>query len=131
MNGYYQYIINKAQEINLSEQDINLYWFSQKETQKLYLIILQIPSKQIKEKDYHPWQQSTQDLDYYLPFFCKEKDILLDMCAGSGTIGVSCHKHNCNFIGIEKDKVTFHIMKNRLSNLQIYNDCISIKILLK
>jgi len=70
-----------------------------------------------KEKDFHPWQQAEGDLDYYLPFFTKEDDLVLDCMSGSGTTGVSCLKHNCRFIGFEKNIETFNIMKSRLSNL--------------
>jgi len=70
-----------------------------------------------KEKEFIDWQQSEMDLDYYLPFFTKENDLVLDCMAGSGTTGVSCFKHNCRFIGIEKNIETFNIMKSRLLNL--------------
>lgn len=70
-----------------------------------------------KQKEFHPWQQSEMDLNYYLPFFTKENDVVLDAMAGTGTTGISCLKYNCNFIGIEKNKETFNLMEKRLSNL--------------
>ena len=57
----------------------------------------------------------------------KENDLILDSMAESGTTGVSCLKHYCRFIGIERNPETFKIMQSRLSKILIENDYLSIK----
>lgn len=46
----------------------------------------------------------------------KEGDTVLDMFMGSGTTGVACKKLGRKFIGIEKDKKSFDIAKDRIDN---------------
>ena len=52
--------------------------------------------------------------DWFIEKFTKENDIVLDCFMGLGTTGLSCIKHNRDFIGIELDEEYFNIAKERI-----------------
>jgi len=56
-------------------------------------------------------------LEHLLKYFSNEGDVCLDMCMGSGSMGVACNTLNRKFIGIEKNKEFYQITKERLSSL--------------
>ncbi len=56
-------------------------------------------------------------LEHLLKYFSNEGDTCLDICMGSGSLGVACNTLNRKFIGIEKDKEFFSITKERLNKL--------------
>jgi len=45
-----------------------------------------------------------------------ENDVVLDLFCGTGQTGIACKKHNRKFIGIELDKETFELSKQRIKN---------------
>ena len=55
-------------------------------------------------------------VDRILTVASKDGDTILDNFMGSGTTGVSCKKHNRNFIGIELNPNNFNIAKQRIEN---------------
>ena len=52
-----------------------------------------------------------------IKLFTNDNDIVLDCFAGMGQLGLSCKLLNRKYIGIEKDKDIYNILKN---NLEIY-----------
>ena len=54
-------------------------------------------------------------LEHLLKYFSNEGDICLDMCMGSGSMGVACKTLNRKFICIELKKEHFDIAKKRLT----------------
>jgi len=53
-------------------------------------------------------------LEHLLKYFSNEGDTCLDMCMGSGSMGVACKTLNREFIGIELNEDHFIIAKKRL-----------------
>ena len=62
-------------------------------------------------------EKPQQILEHLLKYFSNEGDTCLDMCMGSGSMGVACNTLNRKFIGIEKNKEFYNITKERLSSL--------------
>lgn len=62
----------------------------------------------------HPTEKPVSLLEYLIKTYTNEKDIVLDNCMGSGSTGIACLNTNRSFIGIELDKNTFEIAKNRI-----------------
>lgn len=52
----------------------------------------------------HPTQKPIELCEYFIKTYTNEKDLVLDNCAGSGSILVAAKHLNRNFIGIEKDE---------------------------
>lgn len=65
-------------------------------------------------KKLHPNEKPQDLLELFITLFTDENDLILDSCAGSGSLGVACKKLNRNCILIEKDKKYFDIIKERL-----------------
>ncbi len=63
----------------------------------------------------HPTQKPVELLLKWIKHHSNEGDRVLDFTAGSGSTGVACIKTGRKFIGIERDKKYFDIMKERLS----------------
>lgn len=53
--------------------------------------------------------------DYFVGNFTQDGDTILDPFGGLMTTGISAHKFNRNFIGIEKEKEYYEIAKSRLN----------------
>lgn len=62
----------------------------------------------------YPTEKPIELLEYLIKTYTDEQDIVLDNCMGSGTTGVACKNTNRNFIGIEINKDTFELAKQRL-----------------
>jgi site-specific DNA-methyltransferase (adenine-specific) len=62
----------------------------------------------------HSSEKPVDLLEYLIKTYTYENEIVLDNCAGSGSIGVACQNTNRNFILIEKEKEYYNIIKNRL-----------------
>jgi site-specific DNA-methyltransferase (adenine-specific) len=62
----------------------------------------------------HPTQKSAVLLEYLIKTYTNENDLVLDNCAGSGSIGLACLYTNRNFILIENNKEYFNIIKKRI-----------------
>lgn len=65
-------------------------------------------------KNIHPTQKPVKLLEYLINSFSKEKDTILDNCAGSGSLGIACVNTNRNYILIEKEEKYFNHIKNKL-----------------
>jgi site-specific DNA-methyltransferase (adenine-specific) len=71
-----------------------------------------------KEKLSHPTQKPEKLIERIILLGTNENDIILDNCAGSGTLGVVCKKLNRNYILIENNKEYFDIIEKRIKNLK-------------
>lgn len=65
----------------------------------------------------HPTQKPTEVLEYFIELLSNKGDTVLDTFAGSGSTGVACNKLDRNCILIERDKVMFDKMQNRINEL--------------
>jgi len=70
-----------------------------------------------REKDFHDWQQSGEELESLIETFSNPGETILDCCAGSGTTGVQSLSRGRKSILIEKDTETYRILKTRLLSL--------------
>lgn len=62
----------------------------------------------------YPTEKPIELLEHLIKLYTDENDLVLDNCMGSGTTGLACKNTNRNFIGIEINKETFELAKNRL-----------------
>jgi len=65
-------------------------------------------------KRVHPTEKPVNLLAELIKTSSNEGDLVLDCCAGSGSLGSACIQTNRNYCCIEKDKEFFKIIKNRL-----------------
>lgn len=63
---------------------------------------------------WHPTQKPNKLLEYLIKTYSAEGDIILDSFAGSGSTLLAAKNLNRAFIGIEKEKKYFDIIKERL-----------------
>ena len=72
--------------------------------------------KSDKQKEYyHPAQKPVALLEYLIKTYTNKNDVILDNCMGSGSTGVACVNTNRKFTGIEVEKESFDIAKNRIN----------------
>ncbi len=68
------------------------------------------------EKDDHEWQQGESAIAELIEYFTKPNDIILDVCAGSGTTGAAAKKLKRRSILIDIEEDNIATIKRRLSN---------------
>lgn len=73
-----------------------------------------------KGKKEHPTQKPVPLTEYLIKTYTQPNEIVLDNCAGSGTVGEACLNLNRHYILIEKDPKYFEICNHRLG---YYNEC--------
>ena len=66
-----------------------------------------------REKEFHDWQQSGEELESLIECFTNPNDTIVDCCAGSGTTGIQSLEMGRKSVLIEKDSETVKIIKNR------------------
>lgn len=72
----------------------------------------------------HETQKPVALLQYLIRSFTNEGDLILDNCAGSGSLGIAAHKENRKFVLIEKDLNNYQKMIERLKKENVeYKDC--------
>jgi len=71
-----------------------------------------------KEAGGHPTLKPTSLMEDLVKVFSPQNGTVLDCFAGSGSTGVAAVKLNRKFIGIEKSKKWFEVMRNRMSSLE-------------
>ena len=62
----------------------------------------------------HPTQKPVELLEYLIKTYTNEGDLVLDNCAGSGSVLVAAKNLNRQFIGIEKSQKYYEICLERL-----------------
>tara|TARA_R110000824_G_scaffold9011_3_gene40749 strand:- start:4949 stop:5683 length:735 start_codon:yes stop_codon:yes gene_type:complete len=73
--------------------------------------VLEIDSERSK----HSTQKATELIRFFLKYYSKEGDVVLDNCMGSGSTGVACIQMNRRFIGMELDKDIFKVAEERIN----------------
>jgi len=62
----------------------------------------------------HSTEKPVALMEWFLKYYSKEGDVVLDPTMGSGSTGVACKNMNRNFIGIEKDPEIYEVAVNRI-----------------
>ena len=75
------------------------------------------------DKRFHMWGQDENTARYYIDCFSKEGDLVVDYFVGGGTTAVVCKKLNRNFVGMENDKETYNIAKERIDGISPLEHC--------
>jgi site-specific DNA-methyltransferase (adenine-specific) len=65
----------------------------------------------------HKWQQDLQATSTILERFTTPGMMVADFCLGSGTTAVAAVKAGCRFIGVDVDKESISITKDRISKI--------------
>ena len=68
------------------------------------------------ERGLHPTQKPTKLFEYLIKTYTDENDIVVDLCAGSGTTKIACMNSNRNYIVNDKDEKYYNIILRRQSN---------------
>jgi site-specific DNA-methyltransferase (adenine-specific) len=63
----------------------------------------------------HPTQKPIELAEYLIKTYTDEGDIVLDNCAGVGTIPIACANTNRKFVAFEKEKAFFDIARERIA----------------
>lgn len=63
----------------------------------------------------HPTQKPVWLCEFIVKTYTNPSDIVLDCCAGSGSIGIACQNTGRSYIGIENDNDTYDTMVKRLT----------------
>jgi len=58
-------------------------------------------------------------VEFFVKSFTNEGDIVLDLFAGSGTVGIVCEELNRNYILIDKEEYNIQLIKERLKEKRI------------
>lgn len=69
------------------------------------------------EKLNHPTQKPIKLIERIVEISTNEGDLILDNCAGSGTLGEVCVKNKRNFIMIEKEKEYYDMILKRIEKI--------------
>ena len=67
------------------------------------------------ERGLHPTQKPVGLMEFFLKYFTKVDDVVLDPTMGSGSTGVACQNMDRKFVGIERDPDIFTIAQTRLN----------------
>lgn len=65
------------------------------------------------ERGLHPTQKPTKLFEYLIKTYTDENDIVVDLCAGSGTTKIACMNSNRNYIVNDKDEKYYNIILRR------------------
>lgn len=65
-----------------------------------------------------PTQKPVDLCEYLIKTYTNEGEVILDNCMGSGSTGIACKKLNRKFIGIELNKLTFELAKDRIKGVE-------------
>ena len=63
----------------------------------------------------HSSEKPVELLEYLIKTYTEENDVVLDNCAGSGTLGVAAINTKRNYILIEKEEKYYEIARHRIS----------------
>lgn len=74
-----------------------------------------------KNKTIHPAEKPVNLLEYLLKTYTLKGDLVLDNCMGSGSTIIAANNLKRSYIGIEKEKIYYDVVVNRLkeSNIMI------------
>ena len=81
---------------------------------RFFIDMIESRGKENTEKNYHHWQQETEELTGMINCFSKENDVIFDPFMGSGTTIIQSLKMNRRAIGIDIDPKCMATVKYRL-----------------
>ena len=73
-------------------------------------------SNGMKKERYHPTQKPVELFEYLIKTYTKERDLVLDNCAGSGTTAIACLNTKRQFIVMEKEQKYYDIILKRVAD---------------
>ena len=79
---------------------------------------VEIPISKQRGIGAHPCPKPLRLLEWLLPQFADNEDVVLDPFCGSGTTGVACVKTGRNFVGIEINPQYCEIARNRIKQAE-------------
>jgi site-specific DNA-methyltransferase (adenine-specific) len=100
---------NSKKTTNYGEHDLTTY----DSTERYPKSVLKFATDKQKSA-LHPTQKPIGLLEYLIKTYTNENDLVLDNCAGSGSVGVACKNTNRNYLLIEKEKEYYEIILERL-----------------
>lgn len=122
-SGHKRKVSKAEHKINCKESEV--YNKGQKlttyDSTERYPRSVQVFSSDKQKSKLHPTQKPVALLEYLIRTYTNEGDLVLDNCAGSGSVGVACQNTNRNFILIEKDDNYFNIINERIKNNNKYD----------
>lgn len=68
------------------------------------------------ERGLHPTQKPTKLFNFLIETHCPKNGLVIDICCGSGTTGISCVETGRNYIVNDLDENYFNIAKARIEN---------------
>ena len=77
-----------------------------------------VSKERVKKQDGHliKWQKPIRLYDRIISPFTKEGDWILDIFAGSGSLGKWCKQNNKNYVGLELDKEAFELAEENIAS---------------
>lgn len=85
---------------------------------KTLLIFKSVPNN---HERLHPTQKPVDLCEYLIRTYTKADEIILDNCAGSGTVAIACLNTNRNFILIEQNPEYVKICENRIKQITTFS----------
>jgi DNA modification methylase len=68
-----------------------------------------------KEKEYHEWQFTLPESEYFIEKFSFPGDLVLDPFVGTGTFAIACMRKKRKFLGFEVDEEKYNIILERIN----------------
>jgi 16S rRNA G966 N2-methylase RsmD len=67
-----------------------------------------------KEKEYHEWQFTLPESEYFIEKFSLPGDLVLDPFVGTGTFAIACMRKKRRFLGFEVNEENYNIALERI-----------------
>ena len=67
-----------------------------------------------KEKEYHEWQFTLPEAEYFVEKFSFPGDLVLDPFVGTGTFAIACMRKKRKFLGFEVNEENYNIILERI-----------------
>lgn len=99
---------------NIISRYKTLMVFSKGQTKALKRVHNCVISPKRKTGELHKWQQSEWPAMYMIQAFSKPRDVVLDVCVGSGTTCMAAAKLNRRYIGIDISRESCITARERL-----------------
>jgi DNA modification methylase len=68
-----------------------------------------------KDKEYHEWQFTLPEAEYFIEKFSFPGDLVLDPFVGTGTFAIACMRKKRKFLGFEVDEEKYNIILERIN----------------
>jgi DNA modification methylase len=67
-----------------------------------------------KDKEYHEWQFTLTEAEYFIEKFSLPGDLVLDPFVGTGTFAIACMRKKRKFLGFEVNEENYNIALERI-----------------